>query len=103
MGKIETKVYAAAAGGGIAGATAKLILWALGVTLWHQPGSASAAIKTVEAVPEPLSTWIVLIVGALGAGIAGYAAPHTPRQPVPVKDPVLADAPPQPPDLPEGD
>lgn len=67
----ERKVIAAARGGGLAGATAGVIVWALGEYLF--PG----------IVPGPVELFVYVAVpaafAAAGARWAGWRARHTPR------------------------
>lgn len=76
---IETKVIAAAAGAGLGAAVAQFLLWVLGVTFWTVVPTAEHAKDAISAVPEPVSTLLVLVVSILGAAIGGYQAPHTQR------------------------
>ncbi len=76
---IEAKVIAAAAGSGLGAAVGTFLLWALGATVWGAPADAGHAATAAAAVPEPVGALLVIVVGILGAAVAGYAAPHTPR------------------------
>lgn len=104
MRNIETKVVAAAAGGGVGGALGPFILWLLGVLVWHVSDAADSASQAMAAVPTPIAA---LILAGLPAGLAwaaGYRAPHTARiveadllPPVPPQGilPVAKDLPPK--------
>jgi hypothetical protein len=76
---IETKVLAAAAGGGVGGAVGAFILWLLGVLVWHQSSAAVDAPTAVAAVPPPVSELLLVLLAAGFAALGGYLAPHTPR------------------------
>jgi len=75
--RIESKVIAATGGSGAGAVLASFVLWLLGVTVWHVGFAADKAEQAVAAVPSPVAGLILLIVSALGALGAGYAAPHT--------------------------
>ena len=79
MNPIEAKVIAAIAGGGLGGAIGQFLLWLLGVLVWHASSSADKATAATAAVPGPVSMLLVALIAAVGAGLAGYMAPHTPR------------------------
>jgi len=79
MSTIEAKVIAAAAGSGVGAAVGTFLLWLLGATVWGAPGDAGHAAAAAAAVPEPVGALLVIVIGATGAALAGYAAPHTPR------------------------
>ncbi len=79
MSTIEAKVIAAAAGSGAGAAVGTFLLWLLGATVWGAPGDAGHVATAVAAVPAPVGALLVIVVGIAGAGLAGYAAPHTPR------------------------
>jgi hypothetical protein len=76
---IETKVVAATAGSGAGGVLATFTTWLLGVYVWGASPAADQAEAAVAAVPTPVAALVVVIVTAVGALIAGYAAPHTSR------------------------
>jgi hypothetical protein len=76
---IETKVIAAAAGAGGGGAVSGFVLWLLGVLFWGAPSDANHAAQAAAAVPGPVSALVAVVLVILGAFLAGYAAPHTPR------------------------
>jgi hypothetical protein len=90
---VETKVIAAAAGSGFGGALGGFVLWLLGVLVWGAPSDAQHAASAATAVPEPVSSLVVVVLAIAGAYLAGYAAPHTVRADAP--RPVV-DAPPAP-------
>jgi hypothetical protein len=95
MNPIEAKVIAAIAGGGLGGAIGQFLLWLLGVLVWHASNTADAATAATAAVPEPVSMLLVALMAAVGAGLAGYSAPHTDRPATPVIDqPLVASVPP---------
>ena len=77
--QIETKVYAAAIGGGTGGVLSGFLLWLLGASLWSGGWQAGNADKAISAVPSPVSALIVFLISLLGAAIGGYLAPHTDR------------------------
>ena len=79
LSTIETKVIAAASGSGLGAAVGTFLLWLLGVTIWGVPFDATSAPRAVAAVPEPVGALLVIVVAVVGAGLAGYAAPHSPR------------------------
>jgi len=83
MNSIEAKVIAAIAGGGLGGAIGQFLLWLLGVLVWHASSSADKATAATAAVPGPVSMLLVALMAAIGAGLAGYSAPHTSRTPSP--------------------
>jgi hypothetical protein len=76
---IETKVIAAAAGGGLGASVGAFVLWLLGVTAWHASNAAGSAGDAVAAVPTPVSGLVLAVLGLVGAALAGYLAPHTVR------------------------
>jgi hypothetical protein len=76
---IETKVYAAAGGGGLAAAVGEFLLWLLGVLLWHVPADAKHAGDAHAAVPSPVATLLLVLLAVVGAAYGGYKAPHTAR------------------------
>jgi hypothetical protein len=93
MSTLETKVIAAISGSAGGTALATGLLWLLGVLAFGGSSKAGDAANTVAAVPAPVAGVVLLALAALGAGLAGYAAPHTPRpdlllEPVQVVDPV---------------
>jgi hypothetical protein len=76
---IETKVWAAIAGGVGGGALVTLVLWMLGVSIWHVSDTASSSAAATAAVPPAVANVLILVVPAVLAGVAGWLAPHTPR------------------------
>ncbi len=79
MTSIETKVIAAAAGSGLGASVGAFATWVLGVTVWHASSNAEAVPKAIGAVPSPVADLLVICIGIVGAGVAGYRAPHTSR------------------------
>ena len=77
--KVETKVIAATAGGGAGGVVGTFVLWVLGAWLWRAGWGADQVDAALAAVPGPVSALVPLILGAAGAFIGGYSAPHTER------------------------
>lgn len=75
----ETKVTAAIAGAISGGVLSKFVLWTVAVLFFGASTSANAASAAVAAVPEPISTLILVVIAATGAGVGGYKAPHTDR------------------------
>lgn len=76
---VEGKVWASTAGGVGGSITAGLILWLLGVLVWHQPGDAPHAVQAVDAVPTPVALFLGLVLSAGATFAAGYRAKHSPR------------------------
>lgn len=83
---VETKVIAATAGSAVSGSTVgTFVVWLMGVTFWHASTDADKATAAIAAVPIPVVALVLLIVGSVGAGVAGYLAPHTPVIAIPVQ------------------
>lgn len=78
---IESKVVAAAAGGGAGLVASNFIIWLLGVTIFGASNAAEKAADALAAVPEPVSAIVGLVITVAGTFMAGYAAPHTDRSP----------------------
>jgi hypothetical protein len=88
MKQFEAKVIAAAiGGGGLSGAVSPFFLWLLGVLVWHVSDTTDKAGAAIAAVPEPVSALLVGVMAAIGAGLAGYWAPHTSTSAPVVADP----------------
>lgn len=76
LARVETKVYAAAAGAlvGISTLT-PTALWFLGVYVFHGSSAASSADATIAAVPWPITLAVTTILGGGTAATLGYKAP----------------------------
>jgi len=70
LSAIEAKVWAAAGGGSI---LSGFLLWLIGYLAFGGSTDASKAEATVQAVPAPVSLFVI----ALAAAVSGYMAPHT--------------------------
>lgn len=70
LSAVEAKVWAAAGGGSI---LSGFILWLIGYLAFGGSTDAAKAEATVQAVPAPVSLFII----ALAAAVSGYMAPHT--------------------------
>lgn len=75
----ETKVIAAVGGALGSGVLSSFALWLLGVFVFGASSKATEAAAATASVPEPVQGVVIALLGAAGAGIAGYLAPHTPR------------------------
>lgn len=71
---IEPKTQAAAIGGGVGGAVALFIVWALDAIFWN--GDAA------PEVPGPVSGLVWVVVPAAVAFVASYVARHVNRVPL---------------------
>lgn len=80
--KVETKVVAAAGGAGGGSVVGTFVLWLLGAWAWKAGFGADQVETALAAVPAPVSSAVLVLIGTVGALIAGYAAPHTERTPV---------------------
>ena len=79
LANVETKVWAALAGGAGGGVLVSFLLWLLGITIWHVSSTAGSASVAMAAVPTPVADLLLIGVPALSAALAGYVAPHTSR------------------------
>lgn len=76
---IESKVWTQFAGTASGGTLSALILWIIGVTVYHVPNTAEQATNAIAAVPLPISGPIGVAL-TLGLGLlGGYMAKHNAR------------------------
>jgi hypothetical protein len=66
------KVIASAAGAGAGATVSSLLLWLLGITVWHQPATAGAVDQAMAAVPSPVSAIVVLAVTVASSAVFGW-------------------------------
>lgn len=72
-GPVETKVAAATGGAGVGAVVGGLIVYLLDQLVYTGTG------RWPDDVPLIVTTAITVLLGALGAWLAGYRAPHTAR------------------------
>lgn len=77
--QVETKVIAAAVGGGVGDGLAEFLIWLLGVLVWHQPYAGPLAEQAGLGVPGPVQHLVRALLVLAGVGLGGYTAPHTAR------------------------
>jgi hypothetical protein len=70
---VETKVAAATGGAGVGAVVGGLVVYLLDQLVYTGTG------RWPDEVPLIVMTAITVLLGALGAWVAGYRAPHTPR------------------------
>lgn len=73
--RLETKVWAGAAGFLGGGQVGVFLVWLLGVLVWHAPNTADQADTAIRAVPWPAAELVPLFLAALTGVTAAYKAP----------------------------